>query len=91
MLVPHKFVSVFLEVGFEFFKSIAESVENSFHVAAFLHRNNAQVIFLVDPDQKVFVVVVPDTASVGPVAGLKICKIDKILYVIDLIFITCEI
>ena len=77
MLVPHQFVAVLLQVGFELLQSIAESRENLFHVAALLHRNDAQVVFLVHPDKEVFVLIVPNTTGVGPITSLKMSEIDS--------------
>lgn len=40
-----------------------EPLEDSFNVAAILHRNAPHVILLVDPDQESFGLVVEDTFS----------------------------
>jgi hypothetical protein len=69
MLVPHEFVSVLLDQSFHFVESIAEALEHRSHVGTLLHRYHTVVILLVDPYQEVLLVVVPDTASVGPISG----------------------
>ena len=45
----------------------AESLEDLPDVPRLLHRDDPEVIFFVDPDQEVLLVVVPDTTSIGPV------------------------
>ena len=75
VLVPHNFVSAFLEVGFELLETIAESGEDSLHIAIFLHRNDSEMVFFVDPDKEVLLVVVPNTSRVGPISGLETCII----------------
>ena len=48
--------------------SVAQSLENGQNVCAWLHRNDAELVFLVDPDQERLVVVVENAATFGPVA-----------------------
>ena len=71
MLVPHNFIATFLEVGFELLQTVAESGEDGLHVTILLHRNDSEMIFFVDPDEEILLVVVPDTSGVGPVSGLS--------------------
>lgn len=57
------------------FHGAAESLEHCTNVSAWLHRNDAKLVLLVDPDKECLVVVVEDASAVGPVtievAGLK--------------------
>merc|ERR1712088_421738 len=69
VLVPHEFVAVGLDVVLEGLEAVAPAGKDLFHVAALLHGDDADVVLLVDPDEEVFGVVVPDAALVGPVAG----------------------
>ena len=48
-------------------QTIAESLKDFPNVSRLLHRDDAEVIFLVDPNQEILFVVVPNTATVGPV------------------------
>lgn len=68
-LGPHKSVAILLNVLLHFFQTTAESIEDLFHVSSLLHRDDTGVVLLVDPNQKVLVLVVPDATSVGPVAS----------------------
>jgi len=69
MLAVHEISAGFLDVSFELVKSIDPSFPASLHITIFLHRNDSEMVFFVDPDQKVFLVVVPDTSGIGPVSG----------------------
>ena len=69
VLVPHNFVAVFGQVGLELLQTVAESGENGLDVAALLHGDDTEVVLLVDPDQEVLGLIVPDAAGVGPVTG----------------------
>ena len=40
-----------------------------FHVAIILHGDNSAMILLINPDQEVLVIVVPDSTSIRPVSG----------------------
>ena len=71
VLVPHNFVTIFTQIGLEFLQAITETVENGLDVTALLHRDNTEMILLIDPDEEVLGFVVPDTAGVGPVTGLN--------------------
>ena len=68
MFVPHKFVSLSLHEYFNIFEAATEAIEYSAHISSFFHRDNTRVILLVYPDQEVFVIVVPDSTRVWPVA-----------------------
>jgi len=69
MFVPHKFVAVGFDGSLEFVESVAPSGENLFDITVFLHGDDSDVVFFVDPDEKVLGAVVPDTSSVWPVSG----------------------
>jgi hypothetical protein len=45
----------------------AESLEDCADVGAWLHRDNSELILLVDPDQEGLVLVVENASAVGPV------------------------
>ena len=47
--------------------STGEALENSADVSAWLHRDNAQLVLLVDPDQEGLGIVVEDASTLGPV------------------------
>lgn len=68
MFVPHKFVSLSLNEYFNIFEAATEAIEYSAYVSSFFHRDNTRVIFLVYPYEEVFVIVVPDSTRVWPVA-----------------------
>jgi len=44
-----------------------QALEDASNVGSLLHRNDSQLIFLIDPDQESLVVVVEDAATVGPI------------------------
>lgn len=44
----------------DLFETSAEPFKHSLHVSSFLHGNDSGVVLLVDPDQEVPVVVVPE-------------------------------
>jgi len=69
VFVPHELVASFFDSVLEFVQTVAPSCESLFHVAVLLHGDDSNVVFLVDPDQKVFGSVVPDTSSRWPVSG----------------------
>ena len=48
--------------------ALRQSHKHSLDVTAFLHGNDPQLVFLVDPDQECFLLVVEDAAPLGPVA-----------------------
>ena len=48
---------------------ITESFEHGSHITTTFHRNNTDMILLINPHQQVLVVVVPYTTSFGPVTG----------------------
>jgi len=69
MLVPHVRVAALLHQGLDLGQALAETSEDTLDVATLLHRDDAEMILLVDPDQEGLGVVVPDTTGIGPVAG----------------------
>lgn len=69
MLVPHVRVSTLLHQGLDLGKTVAETLEDRFDITALLHRDDAEMILLVDPDQEGLGVVVPDATSIGPVTS----------------------
>jgi len=69
MLVPHVRVTALLHQGLDLGKTLAETLEDTLDITALLHGDDAEMILLVDPDQEGLGVVVPDTASIGPVTG----------------------
>jgi len=69
MLRVHKVVSLVLQALLNLSSGLGESLNDLLDVVALLHRHNSHLIFLVDPDEKVLVVVVVDTSGVGPVAA----------------------
>lgn len=44
----------------DLFKSSAEPLKHSLHVATFLHGDDPGVVLLIDPDQKGLLIVVPE-------------------------------
>ena len=67
MCVPHEFVSVIFDIIFEECEAITKACEHTAHVSAGFHGDDPNVVFFVYPHQKVLVLVVPDSAGVGPV------------------------
>jgi len=47
--------------------SLRESSKNSSNVSSWLHRDNSQLVFFIDPNEEGLVVVMEDTSSFGPV------------------------
>jgi len=62
-------VTISFDSSLEFVQTIAPSGEYLFDVTVFLHGDNSNVVFFVDPNEKVFGAVVPDTSGVWPVSG----------------------
>ena len=62
--------------GLDLVGGISKSSENLFDVGTLLHRNNSELILLIDPDEESLGIVVIDTSSLWPVsletAGFKI-------------------
>jgi len=69
MLIPHVLVPTLLHEGLDLGQALAETPEDALDVSTLLHRDDSQVILLVDPDQEGLGVVVPDATTVGPVTG----------------------
>lgn len=61
MFVPHKLGPSFFHEVLGLLEAGTESFKYIFHVPAFLHRDYPDVIFFVDPDEEIFVLVVPDS------------------------------
>jgi len=68
-LITHEFVSLLLHETLDLGEATAEAAEDGAHVSSLLHGDDTDVILLVDPDQEVLAIVVPDTTSIGPVTG----------------------
>merc|ERR1719342_1013543 len=69
MLVPHVRVAALLHQGLDLGQALAETLEDSLDVTTLLHRDDTEMVLLVDPDQEGLGIVVPDATSIGPVAG----------------------
>lgn len=69
MLRVHEVVSLVLQALLNLSSRLGESLDDLLDVVALLHRHNSHLIFLVDPDEEVLVVVVEDTSGIGPVAA----------------------
>ena len=77
MTVVHELGTSGLQGLFNLFASHHESSNNFLHVftcfggsvTASLHRYDSKMIFFVDPDKKVGVIVVENTSTVGPVSS----------------------
>ncbi len=48
--------------------SARKSVKNSMDIGTLLHRNDAELILLINPNKESFFFVVENTSAVGPVA-----------------------
>jgi len=53
---------------FDMLASSAKSIEDSLNISTRLHRNDSELIFLVDPDKESLILVVEDASAVGPVS-----------------------
>lgn len=49
------------------FASTIEPFEDSVDISSLLHRNNAELIFFIDPNKESLVLIVVDSATYGPV------------------------
>ena len=67
MLIPHVLMSLTLNKSLHFIETVTEAIEHCPHVSALLHRDDARVILLVDPNKEILVLVVPDSTRVRPV------------------------
>lgn len=56
-----------LSNSFDVCDCAAKSVKHLANVRAGLHRNDAELVFLVNPHKECLVVVVEDTSAIGPV------------------------
>ena len=63
-------MSIMGELGFflNFSSCNGKSLENCSNVGSFLHRDDPQLIFFVDPDEESLGIVVEDTSALWPVA-----------------------
>ena len=59
MFVPHEFPAFAFNLFFHFVQSLGEALEDTLDVASFLHGDDAGVVFLVDPNKEVLLVIVP--------------------------------
>lgn len=79
-------------LGFDGLDTTNETVENGANIAAFLHGNETQVIFLIDPDKEGLVVVVEDSTSLGPeVAGVGVLQMAIAFFELKLEKITIQL
>ena len=69
MLRVHEVVSLVLQALLNLSSGLGESLDDLLDVVALLHRHNSHLIFLVDPDEEVLVVVVEDASGIGPVSA----------------------
>ena len=60
MFVPHEFPAFAFNQFFHFVQSFGEALEDALDVASFLHGDDAGVVFLVDPNKEVLLVIVPE-------------------------------
>lgn len=49
------------EIETYLFKTSAEPFKHSLHISSFFHGYDPRVVLLIDPDQKVLLIVVPET------------------------------
>ena len=68
VLGVHEIVALVLQALLNLSGGLGESLDDSLDVVALLHRDDSHLIFLVDPDEEVLVVVVEDTSGIGPVS-----------------------
>jgi len=68
MFVPHEFVAILLDKRFYFVESLTEPFENGADISILLHGYHSIVIFFIDPYQKIFLVIVPDSSSIRPIS-----------------------
>merc|ERR1711937_680833 len=69
MFVPHDFVAVGFQGIFEFSKAVTPPGKDFLHVVVFLHRDNPHMVLLINPNEEIFIVVMPDTSSVRPITS----------------------
>ncbi len=68
MLGPHEPFPGLLDGVLHFAQALTESFKHSLHVATLLHRDHPGVVFFVDPNEEVLLVIVPDATSIRPVS-----------------------
>ena len=77
-------LGVLLDVG----SSAGESVEDGVDVSAWLHRDNSELILLINPHKESLVVVVEDTSALGPFSVEVACLQESIsLPILNIIYI----
>ena len=59
--------------GFNGFGSSAESIEDLFDTSSFLHRDDSELIFFVDPDEESLGIIVEDSSTRWPVSVQVAC------------------
>ena len=69
MLIPHEFKPFRFESILDFVETITETGKDILHVATCFHGNNPSMIFLINPNQKVLIGVVPDPTCIRPITG----------------------
>jgi hypothetical protein len=68
VVVVHEIVTHALQGLGDDVSGLSETVEDSMDVITLFHRDNARVIFLINPNKEVSGFIVEDTSGVGPVA-----------------------
>lgn len=69
VIVVHEVVSLLLQALLDGFRSVRETREDGGDVGTLLHRHDAELILLIDPDEEVLGIVVVDTTRIRPVAS----------------------
>jgi hypothetical protein len=69
--------ALFLEELFDSLDALAPALEDGDDVSSFLHRDNAHVVFFVDPDEEFAAVSTEDAAVVGPVSASACCSKER--------------
>ena len=64
----HEVVTFGLQAGLDGGGGLGESFDDSLDIVTLFHGDDSHLIFFIDPDEKVFVVVVEDTTGIWPVA-----------------------
>ena len=68
--------------SFDVFCSSAESLEDGLDVSSWLHRDDSQLILLVDPDEEGLLVVVEDASAFWPVS-VEVAGIEEAVTLIE--------
>ena len=64
----HEVVTFGLQAGLDGGGGLGESFDDSLDIVTLFHGDDSHLIFFIDPNEKVFVVVVEDTTGIWPVA-----------------------